>query len=435
MASKFTRLTRQNERALEPGQYIVEHGIRAEAIAGGDVRYKVEFKADGQKIKRTIGLRSEGVTRHQCEQFVETARTHAREDRLNLPKGRKRHVTFKQGAADYLKRLEAEDGKNIPQKRAHLRNHLVPFFKNQRLDTITNFTVGCYKKRRLRDGAAPASINRELATLSHFLRSAVRWGWLNALPCQIKKEREGEGRIIALSDTEATALLHAAIDDCDPDCWLFVAFGLNTAMRHAEILRTRFEHIDFDRLRLQVPHAKAGARIQPITRELADILAKERESREDGLGWIFPSQRPSLSHTGHRTRMSRPFERAVARATLDPTTITPHVMRHTAITNLVMAGVDLPTIQRISGHKTLAMVLRYTHIHGSHIDKAMVTLGTSPQPNQNNNAVEASPKRPLFSSVREVGQRGNVQSHRENKSLELEARAGIEPTYKDLQFR
>ena len=46
-------------------------------------------------------------------------------------------------------------------------------------------------------------------------------------------------------------------------------------------------------------------------------------------------------------------------------------MRHTAITNLVKAGVDLPTIQRISGHKTLAMVLRYTHVHGAHIDRAI----------------------------------------------------------------
>jgi site-specific recombinase XerD len=32
-------------------------------------------------------------------------------------------------------------------------------------------------------------------------------------------------------------------------------------------------------------------------------------------------------------------------------------MRHTAITNLVKAGVDLPTIQKISGHKRLAMVI------------------------------------------------------------------------------
>ena len=61
--------------------------------------------------------------------------------------------------------------------------------------------------------------------------------------------------------------------------------------------------------------------------------------------------------------MDRPFRDAVTRAGLDPALITPHVMRHTAITKLVQAGVDLPTVQRISGHKTLTMVLRYAHVH------------------------------------------------------------------------
>jgi integrase len=55
-------------------------------------------------------------------------------------------------------------------------------------------------------------------------------------------------------------------------------------------------------------------------------------------------------------------------------------MRHTAITRLVEAGVDLPTVQRISGHKTLAMVLRYAHVHGRHIDDGIRVLGrTVPQ--------------------------------------------------------
>ena len=62
-------------------------------------------------------------------------------------------------------------------------------------------------------------------------------------------------------------------------------------------------------------------------------------------------------------------------AGLNPETITPHVMRHTAITKLVQAGVDLPTVQRISGHKTVAMVLRYTHVHGRHIDQAIRAIG------------------------------------------------------------
>ena len=71
------------------------------------------------------------------------------------------------------------------------------------------------------------------------------------------------------------------------------------------------------------------------------------------------------------------FRNAVAEAELgiDPALVTPHVMRHTAITALVQAGVDLPNVQRISGHKTLAMVMRYSHVHGDHIDRAIKAIG------------------------------------------------------------
>lgn len=75
--------------------------------------------------------------------------------------------------------------------------------------------------------------------------------------------------------------------------------------------------------------------------------------------------------------MDKPFRRAVVRTGLDPALVTPHVMRHTAITALVKAGIDLPTIQKISGHKTLSMVLRYSHVHALHIDQAIRAIGRS----------------------------------------------------------
>ena len=165
-----------------------------------------------------------------------------------------------------------------------------------------------------------------------------------------------------------------SVVSADPDLWLFVAFGLNTAMRHGEIMAARWEHLDLANRRLFIPDAKAGEREQPITPEIADLLAREREMRDDREGWIFPSPH-SDSTVGHRVRMDRPFREAVKAAGLDAETITPHVMRHTAITKLVQAGVDLPTVQRISGHKTLAMVLRYSHIHGRHIDQAIQAIG------------------------------------------------------------
>ena len=97
---------------------------------------------------------------------------------------------------------------------------------------------------------------------------------------------------------------------------------------------------------------------------------------DDASGWVFPTLIPGQSKSGHRTNMARPFARAVVRAGLDPDKVTPHTMRHTAITRLVKAGVDLPTIQKISGHKTLSMVLRYVHIHGEHVDAAIRAIDT-----------------------------------------------------------
>ncbi len=70
--------------------------------------------------------------------------------------------------------------------------------------------------------------------------------------------------------------------------------------------------------------------------------------------------------------MAEPFRRAVQRAKLEH--IVPHIMRHTAITHLVQIGVDLPTVQSISGHKTPSMVVKCAHQNGKHIEAAMDKL-------------------------------------------------------------
>lgn len=374
MSLRFSRLDRPTARKLRTGEKITEHGITAERLVDGDIRYTVNIMVDGHRIHRVIGRESGGVTRTQCEEFIATAQTDARAGRLSLPKGRKLALAFAAAADAYIKQLEEGAGKNIRIKRRQLAMYLKPFFGTMRLDAITSFTVDRYKKKRIDAGVANATINRELATLSNLFSLAVEWKWIDRRPCRFKLLEESPGRIIALSNGQSADLMAAAIDSADSYCWLFVAFGLNTAMRHSEILATRFDKIDFDKRRIFVPDAKAGQREQPITPELTEMLLREREMRNDRDGWIFPSLHKD-SGTGHRARMDNAFRNAVIRAGLDPDLVTPHVMRHTAITNLVQAGVDLPTIQKISGHKTLAMVLRYAHVHDQHIDKAIAAIG------------------------------------------------------------
>lgn len=375
MALRFQRLTRPAIRGMVVGERINEHGISVEKQANGDVRYSVNVMVEGQRIHRVVGRSSEGVTREQAERLIETLRTRAREGRLDLPKGRKTHRSFAEAADEYLTRLEESGGKNLGPKTMHLRNHLKPYFGTQRLDQLKEFALKTYRKKRMEAGASHATVNREMATLSHLLRSAVRWKWIAAssLPL-IEKEQETRRAIVVLSDEQATALMKAAMQDQDGRLWLFVMFGLGAAMRHREILAVRYDQIDFNTRRVFIPQAKAGEREQPITPALAEALKAQRKMEDDPDGWIFPTAIPGQSKKGHRTNMARPFSRAVVRAGLNPDKVTPHTMRHTAITRLVKAGVDLPTVQKISGHKTLAMVLRYVHVHGEHIDAAIDAL-------------------------------------------------------------
>ena len=295
MAKDFQKLNRISIRRLVPRGKITEHGITFERLANGDGVFSINVMADGHRIHRVLGRESEGVTRTQAEEFIEKVRSEAREGRLSLPRGRKTHFSFAEAAEKYVDRLEETNGKNLVAKRRQLRLYLTSFFGGQRLNSITTFTVDRYKRRRLDAGASYGTINLELATLSHLFNSAIEWEWLKTRPCKIRLLPRTQGRIIALTDEEANALLQAAVGDDDPDCGLFVAFGLNTAMRHREILRARFDWLDFDKLRLFIPRAKGGRREQPITPQLADMLRRERESRADKQGWIFPSPRPTTS--------------------------------------------------------------------------------------------------------------------------------------------
>lgn len=141
-------------------------------------------------------------------------------------------------------------------------------------------------------------------------------------------------------------------------------------MRRSEILSIRLQNINLDRRMIYIPQAKAGAR-EPITEYLAQFLEQFILSIPRDKPWLFPAPK---SKTGHAVEIFKPFKRVVKAAGLDPEQIVLHSLRHTAITHLVQAGVDLMTVKRISGHKTLLMVERYSHQNGQHIQSAMDKL-------------------------------------------------------------
>ncbi|QCB45436.1 site-specific integrase [Hydrogenophaga sp. PAMC20947] len=387
MSKTFIKLTRPAMRKHAAGTKLNEHGISFERHSNGDGVFSVNVMVDGQRIHRVIGRESDGTTRTQAEEFIDKARQDAKAGRLSLPKGRKLALTFIDAAAQYLSKLALEDGKDLPMKGYRLNMHLAPFFGATQLAKITTFDVERYKKKRAGDlvvrtngpggkptvggETKPATINRELAALSHLFSKAVEWGWLDHRPATIKRLKEHSGRITYLTVEQIERLLKTAEGDQNRQIHPFIRIGLDTSMRKSEILNIRREHINLEQLVIYIPRAKAGPREQPMTAGLGEYLATYVGSLRPGEQWLFPSP---AAKEGRTVNLDKPFRRCVMAAGLDVKQVVRHTLRHTAITHLVQAGVDLPTVKRISGHKNLSMVERYSHQNGSHIQSAMDKL-------------------------------------------------------------
>jgi integrase len=386
MTRSFAKITRARTRTLQPGEKLTEQGITFERLANGDGRFSVNIMVDGKRVHRNLGRESEGVTRRTAEEFIGKIRRDAWDGRLNLPKRRKVPLALSSVATLYLDRLSQEGGKQIERKRQQLEQCIIPFLGETQIGRITSFDIERYKKHRLSQPIQsrkkiepgkvlptnrPATVNRELATLSHLLHKAVEWGWIQHPPAKIRKLKEDNGRVVYLTATQAESLLEAAKADQNRQIYPFILIGLRTGMRKSEILAIRREHIDLDARSIYIPKAKAGARTQPISSDLVSFLASYLETLPKGTPWLFPSV--GAQH-GHTVDVRKSFVRSVSAAGLDPKQVVRHTLRHTAITHLVQAGVDLPTVKRISGHKTMVMVERYAHQSGSHIAEAMEKL-------------------------------------------------------------
>jgi len=371
MTRKYEKLTRENMRKLKPGEYLTELGVVYKKQKNNDGVFSVNLRVDGTRIRRTVGKDSEGVTLSTVETYIEKVRTEARENRLNLPKGRKTHLRFREAAEKYLTNLELEGGKNIIRKKQQLKDYLVPFFKDKVVSEIASFDIERYKKHTTENGLSTTTVNRQLAVYTHMINKLIDWRLLDKIPCRVKKFKENGGRITYLTADQAEALLEEAKYDRNPFVYPFILIGLETAMRRTEILSIAIKDIDLERKMIYIPEAKTGSREQPITDHLVKFLKYYLKTVDQSQPWLFPSP---AAKSGHLENIEKPFRRVVAAIGLDPKEVVRHTLRHTAITHLVQAGVDLPTVKRISGHKTLQMVERYSHQNGEHIRAALRKL-------------------------------------------------------------
>ncbi len=236
----------------------------------------------------------------------------------------------------------------------------------------------------LDDELTPASINRQLAFLKRVFNVAIADGKAITNPVRsVKLFKENNQRVRFLTDEEELRL-REAIGETE---WPMVAVAMHTGLRQAEEFKLHWEHVDFTTGILTVPRSKHGeTRRVPMNDTVREIL-RARTSRLKG-ACVFPSG------TGETpidacNYMRRIFVPALAAAAIE--NFHWHDLRHTFASRLIMAGVDLRTVQELMGHKTITMTLRYAHLSPAHQLDAVQRLNRKPTDTSTDTTPDVAP--------------------------------------------
>lgn len=219
----------------------------------------------------------------------------------------------------------------------------------------------------------PATVNRYMAALSHVFTLAVNeWGWLEDSPMRkVKKLKEPRGRIRFLSEDETidgvlvegerTRLLRACKASPNPYLYPAVVLALSTGMRQGEIMGLSWPVVDLKQGRITLYETKNGEiRVVPVAGHALELLKAHAKIRPIDTPLLFPG----------KVKRDKPMDlNAPWKAALKAAEITDfrfHDLRHSAASYLAMNGASLAEIAETLGHKTLAMVKRYSHLSEAH---------------------------------------------------------------------
>ena len=150
------------------------------------------------------------------------------------------------------------------------------------LAKLTSAEVATYRDERLRD-VAPATVVRELSTLSHAIEIALReWGlWLPRNPVKmVRRPTVPQGRNRRLEDGEEERLLAACDRGRTRLLKQLVILAIETGMRRGELLELRWEHVHLAKRIVHLPLTKNGeSRDVPLSRRATDTLTALSEAK------------------------------------------------------------------------------------------------------------------------------------------------------------
>ncbi|MFQ5842626.1 MAG: tyrosine-type recombinase/integrase [Thermodesulfobacteriota bacterium] len=301
-----------------------------------------------------------------AQKAYEKRKTDIREGKFFPEKlGQRRDMLFRDVAKLYLEDHSKVNKRSYPTDCYNMRR-LTQTFGEKALSEIGPQDVEKFKAR-LKKEVSIATTNRHLGLLTGVFNKAIEWKKTDKNPFKkVKKFKENNERVRYLAEEEESRLQVVFPEEH----WSKVEIAYNTGLRRGEQFNLRWPDVNFHSRTITIPNPKSGEReyvkmndrVMEILRNLPSRLKSE---------WVFPSE------TGDTPLNANNFINRVFGPALKEAKITDfrwHDLRHTFGSRLVMAGVDLRTVQELMRHKTIKMTLRYTHLSPTHTLEAVNKL-------------------------------------------------------------
>lgn len=252
---------------------------------------------------------------------------------------------------------------------------LIAFFGKYSLAAITTELIAEYRdlrlagKDRIKDGKPqPRSANTvrlELALIGHLFTVAVKeWGL--GLPfnpmLNLRRPPPGPGRNRRLSTSEESRLLSEIDAYSNPMLGWIVRIAIETGMRSSEIATLKLTQVDLDRRIVRLIETKNTLpRTVPLSKTAAENfrLALGNPARPDDTELIFFGE---PGRDGKRRSYNFNKVWGDIKKRLGITDFKFHDLRHEAVSRLVELGLSDQEVASISGHKSMQMLRRYTHL-------------------------------------------------------------------------
>lgn len=222
-----------------------------------------------------------------------------------------------------------------------------------------------------RRGLSAATAARRRSAARQFYRFALAESWRTDDPSRrLDAPKQGRPLPKVLSRDEIDRLLAAsAARDAAAGLRLvaLVEMAYASGLRVSELLGLKVDAIRRDPAYLIVRGKGGKERLAPLNTAAREAIkawltardAKRKPEAPDSI-WLFPSSGKS----GHLTprRFAQLLDEAAITAGIDPSRVSPHVLRHAFATHLLEGGADLRVVQTLLGHVDIATTQIYTHV-------------------------------------------------------------------------